>query len=285
MAIVHRRITLTSIVVTARLSIHLPEATGPMTWHWIAMQTAFVYAGDHAAQPSGAGAASTLDHFFLLAGVEVPRERKADHAVVVLGHSIGDGFGTTTNANHRWPDQLARRLVTERRGAARTGVLNLAVAGNAISHDGDEVGLPEIGAAAVNRLDTDVFSQPGVHTVIVDLGLNDLFLHDDPPEPMIAGLRQIARAAHGRGLRVVFTTISPAAGDPSGTAAREATRAAVNAYIRCTRDADDVIDADLALRDPASPTLLNPVFDSGDHVHLNDQGAAALAAAVPLSAP
>jgi lysophospholipase L1-like esterase len=266
------------------VTIYLPSATGPMTWHWIALQTAFIYAGDHAADPSGAGNTSTLDDFFLLAGVEVPRERRSDGAVVVLGDSISDGFRTTTNANMRWPDQLARRIVSERHGAGRLGVLNLAISGNAISHDGDEVGVPEFGDAGVHRLTTDVLPQPGVRTVIVGLGLNDLFQHDDPPEPMIAGLQQIARTLHRSGLRVVFATLSPAAGTPSWTPVREATREAVNDYIRCTHDADAVVDVDAALRDPAHPMLLNPAFDSGDHVHLNDLGAGALAKAVPLSA-
>jgi hypothetical protein len=103
--------------------------------------------------------------------------------------------------------------------------------------------------------------------------------------PRTSALERIrAGALHRCGLRVVFATLSPAAGDPSWTPVREATREAVNAYIRCTHDADDVIDAAAALADQATPTLLNPAFDSGDHVHLNDTGAAALAGAVPLSA-
>jgi lysophospholipase L1-like esterase len=264
------------------VTIYLPDPTGPMTWHWIALQTAFIYNGDHAAEPSGAGNASTLDHFFLLAGVEVPRERRPDGAVVVLGDSVSDGFRTTTNANQRWPDQLARRIARDRHEAPEIGVLNLAVSGNSISHDGDELGLPEIGASGLHRLDADVFPQPGVRTVIVDLGLNDIFQHDDPPEPMIAGLKQIAAALHHRGLRVLFATLSPVAGSPTWTPVREATREAVNDYIRCTHDADGVVDAAVALQDPANPTLLNPAFDSGDHVHPNDLGAGALAAAVPI---
>jgi lysophospholipase L1-like esterase len=265
------------------VTIYLPDATGPMTWHWIALQTAFVYHGDHTTEPSGAGHASTLDHVYLLAGIEVPREHRSDGAVAVLSDSIGDGFRTTTNANLRWPDQLARRLVRDRRGAPPLGVLNLSISGNAITRDGDAAGLPEIGASGLNRLSADLDPQSGVRTVIVALGLNDIFLHEAQPEAMIAGLRQIAAALHRRRLRVLFATISPAGGDPAWTAAREATRQAVNDYIRRTHDADTVVDIDLALRDPAHPTLVNPPFDSGDHVHLNDLGAAAIAAAVPLS--
>jgi lysophospholipase L1-like esterase len=263
------------------VTVYLPEATGPMTWHWIAQQTAFVYDGDHAREPGGAGHTATLDDFFLLAGVEVSREHRSDRAVLVLGDSIADGFRTTTNANQRWPDQLARRIAADRR-SPRIGVLNLGLSGNAVSHDGDEVAFPEIGIAGVNRIETDVFPQPGVRTVIVALGINDIFRNGDPPEAIIAGLRQTAASLRQRGFRVLLATLGPVTGAPNWNDAREATRQAVNAYVRSTRDADGVVDADLALRDPAQPALMHPSFDSGDHVHPNDLGAAAIAGAVPL---
>jgi hypothetical protein len=57
----------------------------------------------------------------------------------------------------------------------------------------------------------------------------------------------------------------------------------VNQYVRTTRDADGVVDLDLALRDPANPVRLNPAFDGGDHVHPTAQGNMAIAAIVPLS--
>jgi lysophospholipase L1-like esterase len=44
-----------------------------------------------------------------------------------------------------------------------------------------------------------------------------------------------------------------------------------------------VVDFDLALRDPAQPTRLNPAYDSGDHLHPNDAGYQVMAQAVPLS--
>jgi lysophospholipase L1-like esterase len=43
-----------------------------------------------------------------------------------------------------------------------------------------------------------------------------------------------------------------------------------------------VIDFDRAMRDPADRLRLNPAYDSGDHLHPNDAGMAAMAAAVPL---
>jgi hypothetical protein len=93
----------------------------------------------------------------------------------------------------------------------------------------------------------------------------------------------IASDLRDRGIRVVLSTIVPATGDRSWTPVREATRQAINQYVRTTRDADGVVDFDLALRDPANPAQLNPAFDRGDHVHPNEQGNQAIADIVPLS--
>lgn len=43
-----------------------------------------------------------------------------------------------------------------------------------------------------------------------------------------------------------------------------------------------MIDSDAAVRDAADPLRLNPAYDSGDHLHPNDAGMAAMANAVPL---
>ena len=266
------------------VTIYLAQATGPTSWHWIGRQTSFVYDGDHTTEPDGSGHTGALEHFFFLAGVEVRRSPRADGAVVVLGNSISDGFGATPDANTRWPDFLAGRLVEERHPARDFGVLNVGLSGNAVNHDGDEVGvgLPQIGPRALARLDDHVFAHPGVRTVIVELGLNDIFRHNEPPERLIAGLRQLTYVLRRRGLRVLLATLPPGAGAPNWSPERETTREAVNAYIRNTRDANGVVDIDAAVRDPLNPTLLNPLFFGIDFVHPNNDGNRAIAAVVPL---
>ncbi len=265
------------------VTMYLPSATGPTSWHWFGRQTAFIYDGDHTTASSGAGYTGTVEHVYFLAGVDVRGPFRADGAVAVFGASISDGFGATLDANHRWPDVLARRLTFERHRGRDLGVLNLSLSGNATTHDGDEVGFPEIGRNGLDRLDEHIYTRSDVRTVIVDLGLNDIFLHNDPPALIIDGLRRIAASLRGRGIRVLLATLSPADGGANPwTPEREATRQAVNAYIRTTHDADGVVDIDAALADPRNPTKLNPAFDSGDHVHPNDRGNRAIANAVPL---
>jgi lysophospholipase L1-like esterase len=83
----------------------------------------------------------------------------------------------------------------------------------------------------------------------------------------------------------MVATIGPFEGfaAPPWTPAKEAVRVEVNAYIRGHhRDFDAVIDIDMVLRDPGNPTRMLPAYDSGDHIHPNDAGAEAIAAAVPL---
>jgi lysophospholipase L1-like esterase len=43
-----------------------------------------------------------------------------------------------------------------------------------------------------------------------------------------------------------------------------------------------VIDFDRAMASVEDPLALNPLYDSGDHLHPNDAGYAAMAAAVDL---
>jgi lysophospholipase L1-like esterase len=66
------------------------------------------------------------------------------------------------------------------------------------------------------------------------------------------------------------------------TAARESVRQATNSWLRSANAFDALIDWDRVLRDPASPTRLNPAYNSRDWLHPNDAGYQALAAAVPL---
>jgi lysophospholipase L1-like esterase len=62
----------------------------------------------------------------------------------------------------------------------------------------------------------------------------------------------------------------------------EASRQAVNAWIRTSGEYDAVIDFDRVTRDPDLPTRLLPLYDSGDHLHPNDAGYAAMGDAIDL---
>ncbi|MDI1460954.1 GDSL-type esterase/lipase family protein [Catellatospora sp. KI3] len=268
-------------VTELAVTIYLPTATGAASWHWTARQTSYVYPGDRAADPDGSGQTAAYNHFYYLAGVEV-LTRTGLGTVVVLGDSISDGSGATLGANTRWPDQLAARIDGTWPALGDPGVINVSLAGNQVTRDGLTLNSPALGDSALARLDDDVFSQPGVRTVIVELGINDVHLSGYPADRIIGGLRQLASQAKARDVRLVVTTLGPFEGYSSWTPAKEAVRQEVNTWLRGDTGFDALLDLDQILRDPAAPTRVLPAYDSGDHIHPNDAGAQALAAAVPL---
>jgi lysophospholipase L1-like esterase len=130
-----------------------------------------------------------------------------------------------------------------------------------------------------------VYAQTGVRTLITHLGVNDLWMNGESAAEMIAVLRQINAQAKEHGLRSLVATIMPYEGyaaPGAWTAEKEATRQQVNSFLRSSREFDGLIDFDKVMRDPAAPTKLRPEWDSGDHIHPNDAGYQAMAAAVPL---
>ncbi len=258
------------------VTLYFPTATGPTSFHWTSRQTSYVYAGDQAENASGAGNTAAFNSFYFLAGVEVA-SRTALGTVVVLGDSISDGFNTTLNGNKRWPDALANRIVGTMPHLGDPGVLNAGLSGNQVTDAGAFI---PVGVNALSRLDWDVYGQIGVRSVIVELGINDIQLASHPADRVINGLRQLVAQLEAKGLRVLVCTLGPFEGFPSWTPEKEAHRLAVNAYIRS--EIDHVVDMDAVLRDPAAPTKVKAEFDSGDHIHPNDAGSAAVAAAVPL---
>ena len=105
-------------------------------------------------------------------------------------------------------------------------------------------------------------------------------LGDVSAAQIIAGYQRLIARAHARGLRIFGATLLPFQGAGYYTAAGEATREAVNTWIRTSGAFDGVIDFDAVMRDPADPLRLNPAYDSGDHLHPDDAGYQAMADAI-----
>ncbi len=273
------------------VSIYFPTGTGPTTFHSTSRQTNFVGPGDNTDQIDGSGFTTTRTCcWFFLSGVDVLRPAGAG-PVVVFGDSIGDSNGSTLDANTRWPNLLYARLA-KTWGASAPAVLNASLAGNRLNHEGTEPGaggfpgFPELGTNAISRLDTDVYAETDVRTVITDLGINDIWMSDDSATAIITTLKQLNTQLKEKGIRSVVATLGPYKGMlpvETWTPEKEANRQAVNAWIRSQHDFDGVIDFDKVIRDPADPQQLNPALDSGDHIHPNDLGNQKMADAVALS--
>ncbi|MFV0132833.1 SGNH/GDSL hydrolase family protein [Streptomyces sp. HMX87] len=263
------------------VSFHLPGTVAAAPVHRLAVQRSYLSEpGDHTADGSAAAYTSVLSSWPLLTGVDVGG---GPGSVVLLGDSITDGTGSTPDANRRWPDVLAARLRSQGE-VPRYGVLNHGISGNRVVTDrypGDGVSTDTAGVSALNRFDRDVLAQTSVGTAVVFEGVNDLRA-GTPAERVIAGLRRLAERGRARGLRMLAATILPCGGSAACTAAVDAERAAVNDWLRGTRDFAAVLDFDAVLRDPARPSRMRPEYDSGDHLHPGDAGLAALAESVRL---
>jgi lysophospholipase L1-like esterase len=261
------------------ITLYLPVVSGPVTTHPLALQTSYsAPGGDHAADVAGDAYTGTFQQWYYLTGVDVLNP-PARGSLVAFGDSITDGYGSTVNANHRWPDYLARRMraLPPHR---RLGVLNAGISGNRLLLDGGSFGVN-----ALARLDEDVLSRTHVRTLIVLEGINDIQQspHQTDPTKIEAAYERIAARAHAHGIKVIGATILPFKGWQVYDDTLEATRQAVNAYIRTSRTFDAVIDFDAVTRDPADPLRIRPAYDCGDHLHPNDVGYRAMAQAVDLA--
>ena len=232
------------------------------------------YGSDFSAAATLPPGSPALPVSFFLVGLDVQGDQ-AFGAVVALGASITGGVGSTLDANNRWTDVLAQRLAQARFGI---GVLNSGISGdNAL----DDAGGPN----AQRRFDTDVIAQAGVGWVII----SDLPINNFGPDPAtgaapIAALKQFILRSHDKRIKVLCSTLTPFKGFPAWTLDLEAGREAYNAFVKSAGSGcDGVIDQAKAVSDPNNPQQYRAAYDSGDHLHPNAAGHAAIANSISLA--
>lgn len=269
---------LDSVTVT----LYFATPTGPATYHAQSFATTYRAAGDHRADRGAAAFTETTQSWYYLSGVNVLAGRRSS-GVVAFGDSYTDGYGSTVDTNGRFPDELAERLVAHGRPRA---VVNQGIGGNRLTVDS-----AWLGDSGLSRFRRDVLDQPGVGTVVVLVGIND-FGFTEAASPLgapftevsaaqvIAAHRELIRQAHAAGVRVVGATMPPFKGSRYYTEASSAKRLAFNHWVLTSGEYDAVVDFAGTLAAADDPEQLDPRYDSGDHLHPNDAGYRAMAAAV-----
>jgi len=268
------------------ITLHMDTPPEQQTGHPGSRSTSYLVHGDMVAA-ADLPYAKKIEHWYWIAGVDV-NAAKDSAAIVVLGDSITDGHGATTNGNDRWPDVLARKLQADRK-TRMLAVLNQGIGGNHLLTDG-------LGPNALSRVDRDIIAQTGVRYLIVLEGVNDLGKlsregdisqaeHEALVQQMIGAYEQMIVRAHSHGIKVFGATILPYGGSgyyhPSP--ANEADRVAVNKWIREPGHFDAVIDFDKLTADPAHPDQMLPAYDSGDHLHPSPAGYRTMGNMAPTS--
>lgn len=196
------------------------------------------------------------DHWYNISCIDVQTSEPTP-CIAVLGNSITDGRGSTTNKQNRWPDFLAEAL------GGKVGVLNLGIGGNAVVRGG-------LSEPALVRFDRDILQQTGVTSVVIFEGVNDIGgrkpNHADVVRNLIEAYQTLIKKAKDAGKKVYLGTITPFFGNSYYTHFSEAARLTVNDWIRANKEVDGIIDFDQLLLDPSNPKALKREF-SDDWLH------------------
>ncbi|MBP5171788.1 MAG: SGNH/GDSL hydrolase family protein [Bacteroidales bacterium] len=256
------------------ITLHLGQASSTsVTGHPGSRTDSYLAEG----QTSDFGQAVKTAHWYLIDAIEVEAEKRAC-AVVVLGNSITDGRGSTTNGQNRWTDNLSRRLLANAK-TRRVAVLNMGLGGNCVLFGG-------LGPTGRSRYRRDLFGQEGVKYIILFEGVNDLGGRGDAldkADRIVEVYKQIIAEAHERGIYVYGAPVMQFKGNGYYSDNHEAGRQRLNQWIRTSGLLDGVIDFDAVMGDPDDPARLNAdyLFEH-DYLHPNAEGYVRMADCIDL---
>lgn len=257
------------------VSLFLPDTTKPEAFHPVGLKTQFVAAGDHCGDQTiistGRGSRTTMYFFVSDVQVMAPATTKV---IVAFGDSITDGATSANDVNGAWPDVLSKRLPALPDGTP-VSVINMGIGSNRLLTS------DAAGPAGVKRLEDDVLSRPNVSHLILLEGINDISYEQPPAEKLIAAYEEVIEKAHAKGIKVYGATLLPIQNSRKDTPANEATRQAVNKWIRESHKFDGVLDFEIVVQDPQNPLRIRRELTM-DYVHPNTEGYRLIAESVPL---
>jgi hypothetical protein len=154
----------------------------------------------------------------ILTGLDV--ETTGTPTVVVLGDGLIDALGANTTAplqGVRISDYLASELQSAAGSGnqPQDGVIGEGIESNQVLTDTDTSTTGNGGPSALSRLVQDILADPGVGTVIVDEGLEDLLQAGDSSTieaNLIDGYNELATQLNAWGITVIFATMTPCDG-------------------------------------------------------------------------
>lgn len=266
------------------VSFYAPGRDAATTWHaqaWGVNLVTAPGAGNHSADPASTAFDVPLPSWTYLSEVDVMAPRRVS-TVVAFGDSITDCCMSIPDASDRWPDLLNHRL-SELPGSRRYSVIDAGISGNDVSDDRN--GNARQGQAGDVRVARDALEVPGVSTIILFEGVNDVGTGVSAKRIEAAYLK-ILRAAHERDVRVLISTLTPtygAAASGLDYTTNAPARDQVNQWIERHRHRfGGVLHFGTVVADPLAPNTWNPAYTIGDQLHPNPVGLEVMADSIPL---
>jgi lysophospholipase L1-like esterase len=244
------------------ITIYFGQTSTTVTGHPGSRTTSYILAGNTTATTDFTGAVTT-EHWYNIDAIDVLVPSTAA-CIAILGNSITDGRGSTTNMQNRWPDIFSEALLKDS-STQQTGVLNLGIGGNCVLTGG-------LGPTGVSRYDRDILNQQGVRWAIVFEGVNDIggvrsvTAATTTANNLITAYKQMIAKAHAKNIRIYGATITPFKGNSYYNQYSELCRNTVNQWIRTVGNYDACIDFDKTMRNPLDTLSLVSTYQN-DGLH------------------
>lgn len=253
--------------MSVAITIRYGSSSASVTGHPGSRTTSYLLTGDQTRAADFSNPTKT-EHWYSINAIDVKAPLSAA-SVAILGNSITDGRGSTTDQQNRWPDIFSEALL-KNPATRNVGVLNLGIGGNCVLNGG-------LGPTGVSRFDRDILEQQGVRWVVVFEGVNDIggvrndLAAADMANNLIDAYKSFISKAHAKNLKIYGATIMPFGGNGYSNPFSEKCRQTVNEWIRTSGLYDGVIDFDKIMASPNDPTKL-PSSYQNDGLHPDAAG-------------
>ena len=237
-----------------------------LTGHPGSRTTSYILTGNQTSDANFENAVTT-DHWYSIERLDVFASENSA-AIAILGNSITDGRGSTTNAQNRWADVFAERILNNP-ATKDLGVLNMGIGGNCVLRGG-------LGPTGSARFSRDILEQTGVKYVIVFEGVNDMGYSPNPEktaDELIEAYSKMIEQAHAKGLKIYGATVTPFKKSFYHNDQKEECRLKVNDWIRNSGKYDGVIDFEKAVCSKDATNVMDStlIFEN-DYLHPNAPG-------------
>lgn len=193
-------------------------------------------------------------------------------------------FGDSLTQQGYIVDHFKMKLINENN--VEFGVTNYGIGGSRVLSNTDKEfdSYERHGVSGLQRFESDCFSQGLVRSIVILHGINDIITSNSKriEEELINGLKQYAEIAHIHGAKIFIATLMPFGNSQFFSQEFEKARKKVNDWIRNNTHFDGYFDFSKAVENPNNPIFLKKEADSGDGLHLSDEGGRLVAESIEL---